>query len=338
MQPQMQPAAPVPAPAPVARDAFGALDEDLFSEDPTPALAEWERRSCSAARRRRRGWRHAAGFAAGPPRSFPRSAAAAPPLYQTPAMLAMPAMPTMPAAPETRARVHRGGVRSAVPRARGGRWRGGRPRAAAADAGRRIGSSGAGRLSQAKATSASLTQRLRDLVMFSAGAGQHGEAALSRAARRRKSGASRRGDGDGVDEQAGGADAPPPCREPARRRRSWARLREIETADLRRDRGVPERRFRRSCWRARACGRRADVRGDAELGGLGRVQDDGIDVVNISGGLGGWHATGAASSLTAAGTGHIAGSLKNDHNQTVAIRFFIRREQFPQGDLPLKYP
>lgn len=305
MQPQMQPAAPVPAPAPVARDAFGALDEDLFSGGPDPSPSGMgEAFVFGGAGGGAAAGADAAGFAAAPaaPVMVPPAAqpAAPPTVSDPPAMLAMPAMPTMPAAPETRAPgstkaeyAFRGPESSeAGAGAEADRVRAARADAEAAD--RQLWEQEQ-TLSQAKATSASLTQQLQDLVMFQrrCEANMEEAAFVARGAQEEVEALRERvATATASTEQARGAlDASTSMSASAAQEKAQleARLREIETAGPALATGsVPEAAVPAEllALRARVADAEQTFAATPSWADWARVQDDGIDVVNLS--WGGW--------------------------------------------------
>jgi len=305
MQPQMQPAAPVPAPAPVARDAFGALDEDLFSGGPDPSPSGMgEAFVFGGAGGGAAAGANAAGFAAAPaaPVMVPPAAqpAAPPTVSDPPTMPAMPAMPTMPAAPETRVPgsteaeyAFRGPESSEVGAgAEADRVRAARADAEAAD--RQLWEQEQA-VSQAKATSASLTQQLQDLVMFQrrCEANMEEAAFVARGAQEEVEALRKRvATATASTEQARGAlDASTSMSASAAQEKAQleARLREIETAGPALATGsVPEAAVPAEllALRARVADAEQTFAATPSWADWARVQDDGIDVVNLS--WGGW--------------------------------------------------
>ena len=305
MQPQMQPAAPVPAPAPVARDAFGALDEDLFSGGPDPSPSGMgEAFVFGGAGGGAAAGANAAGFAAAPaaPVMVPPAAqpAAPPTISDPPTMPAMPAMPTMPAAPETRVPgsteaeyAFRGPESSEVGAgAEADRVRAARADAEAAD--RQLWEQEQA-VSQAKATSASLTQQLQDLVMFQrrCEANMEEAAFVARGAQEEVEALRKRvATATASTEQARGAlDASTSMSASAAQEKAQleARLREIETAGPALATGsVPEAAVPAEllALRARVADAEQTFAATPSWADWARVQDDGIDVVNLS--WGGW--------------------------------------------------
>ena len=308
MQPQMQPAAPVPAPAPVARDAFGALDEDLFSGGPDPSPSGMgEAFVFGGAGGGAAAGANAAGFAAAPAAPVmvpPAAQPAAPPTVSDPptmpAMPAMPAMPTMPAAPETRVPgsteaeyAFRGPASSELGvGADANRVRAARADAEAAD--RQLWEQEQA-VSQAKATSASLTQQLQDLVMFQrrCEANMEEAAFVARGAQEEVEALRKRvATATASTEQARGAlDASTSMSASAAQEKAQleARLREIETAGPALATGsVPEAAVPAEllALRARVADAEQTFAATPSWADWARVQDDGIDVVNLS--WGGW--------------------------------------------------
>ena len=302
MQPQMQPAAPVPAPAPVARDAFGALDEDLFSGGPDPSPSGMgEAFVFGGAGGGAAAGANAAGFAAAPAAPVmvpPAAQPAAPPTVSDPPT--MPAMPTMPAAPETRVPgsteaeyAFRGPESSEVGAgAEADRVRAARADAEAAD--RQLWEQEQA-VSQAKATSASLTQQLQDLVMFQrrCEANMEEAAFVARGAQEEVEALRKRvATATASTEQARGAlDASTSMSASAAQEKAQleARLREIETAGPALATGsVPEAAVPAEllALRARVADAEQTFAATPSWADWARVQDDGIDVVNLS--WGGW--------------------------------------------------
>jgi hypothetical protein len=308
MQPQMQPAAPVPAPAPVVRDASGALDEDLFSGGPDPSPSGMgEAFVFGGAGGGAAAGANAAGFAAAPAAPVmvpPAAQPAAPPTVSEPptmpAMPTMPTMPTMPAAPETRVPgsteaeyAFRGPESSeAGAGAEADRVRAARADAEAAD--RQLWEQEQA-VSQAKATSASLTQQLQDLVMFQrrCEANMEEAAFVARGAREEVEALRKRvATATASTEQARGAlDASTSVSASAAQEKAQleARLREIETAGPALATGsVPEAAVPAEllALRARVADAEQTFAATPSWADWARVQDDGIDVVNLS--WGGW--------------------------------------------------
>ena len=215
-------------------------------------------------------------------------------------MLAMPAMPTMPAAPETRAPgsteaeyAFRGPESSeAGAGAEADRVRAARADAEAAD--RQLWEQEQ-TLSQAKATSASLTQQLQDLVMFQrrCEANMEEAAFVARGAREEVEALRERvATATASMEQARGAlDASTSTSVSAAQEKAQleARLREIETAGPALATGsVPEAAVPAEllALRARVADAEQTFAATPSWADWARVQDDGIDVVNLS--WGGW--------------------------------------------------
>ena len=307
-QTQMQPVAPVPAPAPAVRDAFGALDEDLFSGGPDPSPSGMgEAFAFGGAGGDAAPGADAMGFGSAPAAPLmapPAPQPAPPPIVSDPSamptMPTVPTMPTMPAAPEPRVSgsseaeyAFRGPASSELGvGADADRVRAARADAEAAD--RQLWEQEHA-VSQAKATSASLTQQLQDLVMFQrrCEANMEEAAFVARSAQEEVEALRKRvAAATASMEQARGAlDASTSVSASAAQEKAQleARLREIQTAGPALATGsVPEAAIPAEllALRARVADAEQTFAATPSWADWARVQDDGIDTVNLS--WGGW--------------------------------------------------
>ena len=318
IQPQTQPRMRLAASAPFARDAFGALDENLFSGGPDPGPSgRGEAFAFGGAGGNAATGANAIDFGAAPaapvtappaaqPAAQPTTQPAAQPATQPSAVTnvsdpsAMLAMPTMPAPPDTRVPessgaeyAFRGPVSSeAAEGAEADRVRTARTDAEAAD--RQLWENEQA-ASQAKATSASLTQQLQDLVMFQrrCEASMEEAAFVARGAQEEVEALRKRvATATASMEQARGAlHASTSLSVSAAHEKAQleARLREIQTTGPALATGsVPEAAVPAEllALRARVADAEQTFAATPSWADWARVQDDGIDAVNLS--WGGW--------------------------------------------------